>query len=451
MGRNSSGSGCGSFLGSIGSVLFFIIFMVQGVGLFQGCIKIVSNLVDAIPVTRIAPNPAPNKQFDIDLSKFTPSEFNKLIAKLDGLDGLDNIENLIQAKYELNINFLTVFFGENSMIVTEYEEAFNKTGDLIKARELLIPKELQEIPNLDYEIKAELYGLFKGLKLNGEQAKALTAITKTYIMPTHSRFNDYIILEPKSDKRFKIFSTQVIKEVSENNLFSEINIGSEMKIIFKGDVTKTFIDQCNEKGISIIYHFDSFLKNLSISSENIKFIYVASKDKTQLRSLFDPKGKYDESAIVSLLSTVKQLDMNSYSEIVETEESLLKTVHKIKESGNVPIVVFNNLDNKLFNKEISDIGINDFITCNSFEIPNIDQSTITTNFIYFKELVQSIKEAKSISNIKGDEFWLNLATNYNAKIIKETDNDVHAKIVIGIGITGTGSCTIYYINNNNNK
>lgn len=334
-------------------------------------------------------------------------------------------------------------FGEESPVTKKYINTFIKSKNLSYARQSLVPEELRSLPN-SLRVN-EIYGLLVGQRINRAQGKVLTQITQRVIPATPERFDNYVIVDV-SNKSTIIRTTSSILEGTASVLFTKIELGKFSRVIVKGSLRKELIEYFSKKGVQFIRSYDSFTNDLTVHSEKIRFLYVISKKKEKLRELFNTsKGQ-----LSGLLKIVDKIESNDFSKIVDSEDQLLEALKHSRRKMETPIVVFNNIDNRIFGKTPTMLKFSDFITCHSHDITLTEFKHLTTDFIYLEDLVQSIAFAKTQNVITADEFWFEFAKKYNQLLKKRRNFETTVTVVIGSSIVGAGGFAIYYSNSEKN-
>lgn len=336
-------------------------------------------------------------------------------------------------------------FGDESQITVDYKNAFLESGNIVEARKAILPDELIDLPVNDK--RNELFGLLKGMKINDEQAKALSRITKKSFSPTPERYNNYVLIESADESVVTVRTTKSIMQNSSTNIFNGFKVSNSTRVILKGKIDDELVKLCSDKGVRFIRYYDSFLDDINILPSNVKFIYVASKDKNTLKSLFN----VSENQVDELLKTVDRIEAQPFSKLVDTEEQLLNAINQSKMAGESPVVVFNNIDNLLFGKHPNSLNISDFITCRSHGIGGVQRGHITSDFIYFDDLVQSAENAKAVTVETGEEFWFEMSVNYNLRLSRRYNQKVAVTVVVGGTVAGGGGFAIYYNTNDKKK
>ncbi|WP_108807542.1 hypothetical protein [Aquimarina spinulae] len=366
-----------------------------------------------------------------DLTEFKKKHVAHLMKMVEnGSVTMDEITEFLH-----NVDDLKLGFGASNKITLEYQNIFLETQSLDEAKNSIIPIELK----ID-KGKNELFGLFTGQILNQEQAVLISKITKRKFNATPNKYYNYILMNSDIDGKVEVRTIHGIRENNTSDPFKKINISNKSKVIIKGAISKELIELCSKKNIRFIKPYSTFLKELNIIPDQIQFVLVASKNQTELKSSY----KISDNQAAKLLKGIEQIEKREYFDIVNTEEKLTTVLGLIKAKGKYPVVIFNNVDNLLFGKKPSQIGISDFITCNSYRYKNTTNGYISTDFIYLEDILKSIDISKNRSFESADEFWNNVIKEYNNKLTGKLNLKITATAVIGTGVIGSGGYVIYY-------
>lgn len=125
----------------------------------------------------------------------------------------------------------------------------------------------------------------------------------------------------------------------------------------------------------------------------------------------------------------------------------MQAILESKNCGNLPVIVFNNIDNKLFGRAIESFNVQDFITCKSYGLQMRSQNHMTTDFIYFEDFTASVEKVLASLPDDAEQFWHQFSVEYGNRLAKR-QNNLTVTVVIG-GATVAIGC--YVINRSETK
>ena len=108
-----------------------------------------------------------------------------------------------------------------------------------------------------------------------------------------------------------------------------------------------------------------------------------------------------------------------------------------------PIIVFNNKDNKLFGKSLSEYSISNVITCNSYNFGS-DIFFSSTDFIGIKDVMNSLANNKPKNLF---EFYKEFSNRYSTFVYNDNKRLVTIVAVGSVAIGGGSGLIIYYNQN----
>jgi hypothetical protein len=396
-------------------------------------------------------------------TEFEKEYYTNLRKKVE--DG--SLESYELAYFIINLEKLTIGFGAKNKITLRYKNTFVKTQSITAAKNSIIPKELKDIlkqtkkpidlsgtdpmkqqqqvfsyyfDNKGDERKNELFGLLTGQSLNQKQAEIISDITRRKFNATPDKYENYVLVNSDIDK--KKLEVRSIYGISYNNKSTPFKgkvINNETRVIIKGVISEDLIKLCSKKNIRLVKPYSSFVKDLHIAPEKIQFVLVASENLLKLKSLFN----ISEEQAVKLSKDIEQIKKRDYFNLVDSKQELANTLNRIKEKGEHPVVIFNNVDNLLFGKTPSQLGITDFITCNSYKFKSTTNGYISTDYIYLNEILKSIDISKNRRFNSVDEFWNSVIKEYNIKLASNLNQKITVTAVLGTGIIGSSGYVIY--------
>ncbi|WP_209400457.1 hypothetical protein [Pseudozobellia sp. WGM2] len=341
-----------------------------------------------------------------------------------------------------DIDELSSDFGAESTITNEFKNNFLRFKNLKYAKYRIVPEDLRHLPIQSN--KHELFGLLKGMSLNEKQAKTLSKLTNRRITATPKRYESYVLVKSIDENSVIINTTRGTRQNSHTNPLNGIGLQKNSKIILNAPLSKKLVHSLSNKGVKFIRTYKSFLTDIDVEPEKIKFIYVASKNKTKLKSLFNISDEQTNE----IYRTVEKIGENNFNLIVENENELIFALNKAKRNKDSPVVIFNNVDNSLFGQQPAHYGISDYITCNSHNLKSLETGGhITTDFVNFDDIVESIKTAKSMNLSNSDEFWLETINEYNLKLTQRLKTKLVVTAIAGVtggGAVGGSGFLIYH-------
>jgi len=346
--------------------------------------------------------------------------------------------NAIQSLQDISL--LESIFGNSSKFIKSYKSIYYETGNVKEAREGLIPSELKDLDN--NHIGHDFAPIFYERKFNKKEANLLSKLTGKYIPPTNSTdyIKDYIFITTSKNNDILIRSINGRVEYDIEKPLSELKINKNSQIILDGKIPTELIQKLSDKGITFVRNINTFFEDLETNPKNLKFVFVLSKNIDELVSLFN----INYSKAAELIKTVEYLEKFEYIEIVNSEATLKKSISNIKNNGFKPITIFNKKDNSLFGKNPVELGLNDYITCNSFELKDYElNGKVTTDFVFLSEFVRAMEKSKSLNLENTDKYWQYFSKYYNELISEKNNQDLTVTLIIGGTLTGSAGYLLY--------
>lgn len=352
-----------------------------------------------------------------------------------------NLKEYIEARFELNSVFpnkklLAKFDGD---ILNPRKTVPFKTS-LEAAKQNLIPerlKNLRDSPEIN-----DLYCILTGRKLNKDQARFLSKSTGRKFLPSTDKFHRHIYLEFK-EGTFKLntpFSSQSFDQIDSFSRQLMKYRNPDTRIIYDGEISPGIISVLRENNFKFVSDFDSVVRAVSQPPKRVKLIFVASgNDIGKMRELFPGVSPRDLRRLMGMVK--KAIDKIPDAETVTSARELKSVLTNSNTLGESPVVVFNNIDNQLFNENISHLGISNAITCNSINIKSPGLSFRSTDVIYFPETVEALIEVYSREKISLEKFWSNFALKYWKHLkVREIEH-----LVVASTVAGTVVSAVYYV------
>jgi len=377
------------------------------------------------------------KDFFTKNSRFSESE-KKLLSKNLQQNSEQTIKQLIQ--YETDVKKLNNAFGKDDKLLIEYHNSFKTNFNHLKARQALLPENLLNLPNNSKSY--QLYSLFKGIPLDRQQADLLSKLTNKVITPLPDRYKNYVLLEQK-EHNIIIKTAKSMRILERGEFINNLEINRESQIILDGDFDENLIKYFSDKGVKYVRTAQSLVKNVNIETDKLNFIYVASKDKTTLKNLFQISDEQSDE----MINILEKIELNPQSNLIDNESDLMQAILESKNCGNLPVIVFNNIDNKLFGRAIESFNVQDFITCKSYGLQMRSQNQMTTDFIYFEDFTASVEKVLACLPDDVEQFWQQFSVEYGNRLAKR-QNNLTVTVVIG-GATVAIGC--YVINRSETK
>lgn len=377
--------------------------------------------------------------FDLDDSNvplFSQGEKQRMVD-LAARSGIDDFAADLQ-RFTDESTELEQTFGRKSQLLEDYKSEFLHTGDIKKARQKLLPKEMIDVE--DNPAVNEMYGLFKGVDLNQDQAKVLSKILDKDIPATSDKVRNYILMDVELGQ--KSYARTVNGKVALNTYtdLDKISVRSNSRVIVNGNLSDQYIKYWSKKGVKLIRDKHSFMQDLQTAADDLEFVFVASKDKSKLADLFDISAEQADE----LMPAINQLTDNKYTHLVESAEELTAQVARLKETSKKPIVVFHNSNNLLFNRKPNDLGIDEYITCNSSRILESTSGHVTTDFIYVEDMIHAVIQPRSPSAETIDDVLVNISDSYSMLLSQRQAAKIKVTLAIGVTITAPGGFAVYY-------
>jgi hypothetical protein len=124
-----------------------------------------------------------------------------------------------------------------------------------------------------------------------------------------------------------IIKTAISKKTSLNgNLIKELEINRKSQIILNGDFDAELIKGFSDKDIKYVRTAQSLIRDVDITTDKLNFIYVASKDRTILKSLFQISEKQSDEMIAIL----NKVELNPQSKLIDNELGLMLAIRTAK-------------------------------------------------------------------------------------------------------------------------
>jgi len=310
-----------------------------------------------------------------------------------------------------------------------------------------IPKKLSDLPDIP-EFN-DLYSLLAGRKLNKMQAKLLSNLTNRNFLASTNKYDSYLYI--KYEKGFFTVNTTSSSRVYSPKKISRVlksKSKANYKVVFDGEIDQRTAMLLSQSNVKFVINFNRMVKGVSDTPKKVKLIFVASKDRETMCNLFNISQKEVEK----LAKTVKKIEKIPNSKIVSNKADLVSALNDAKNLEENPIVIFNNIDNRLFNEDLGSIGIEEAITCKSFKIVAAKESFQSTDFIFFDDVVNALQKVQSNELLLKDEFWSNFIAEYSNCMEFRRKITICALIIGGAGTSlVTSKCIHYYKNYRGSK
>ncbi len=359
----------------------------------------------------------------------------------------------IFTKYLDDLKSLKIEFGDESIFFKNFEEGFftvNKKDFKIEklhanAFNNILPK---EVTNLNDDIlNNDIIALLVGKKLNSSQAKLLSRMTRRKIKASTNRFDNYLFVKPTGENKIIVNSTNSFNKVAKDNLISVLSKAKKgkFKVIFEGDLTDEMAFQLSRSNIKFIKNVNQTVADISAKPKNFELILVASKKKKKLAKLFGISRKQAKK----MTPKIEKFGKMQNTSLVEDEMTLRIAIENAENAGKEPVVIFNNIDNKLFDKTVSELQIKNPITCKSYGLEGSHLGFKSTDFIYVEDVLESFSKIHKAKPMTKDELLYKFTIEYDLKLAKRRNLQVTVGVGIGVSTGGAVGYTIYYNNNKN--
>lgn len=373
---------------------------------------------------------------------------------------LENLE-----VYNAEKKSLQAAFGNNHQLVKAYDEGFsntifsgtllNRTGNTLlieslkEGRKRLLPKQLRNLTGHSYDSYAvnDLYALLMGVKLTQKQAVVLSKITKRKIGASSNKYDDYLFISSNfiNDTGLKLanafnVSTTTTSTIRVPKDIKALKSFSKKGVIVDGKIDHQLAKKLSKSGFKFVSNFERLTSNLTVEPRKVKLIFVASEDQTKLSQLFE----VTEDQASDLIQTISKIKDAPNSVIVDSQEALEKALLEASLNNQEHIVIFNNTEGRIFDKEVRDYNIREVITCNSYTIDNASLNTNSTDFIYVKEVINSLLETHTDESLYPDEFMYKFSLAYNMKLSERSNKTITVTVVVGVTATGGVGAIAYY-------
>lgn len=326
-------------------------------------------------------------------------------------------------------------FGTNNKLLEEFCSVYFETKNINEAKSSLLPKQLREIGSKSN--MHQLYSLFKRIRLNPRQAEVLSKYTGRSITPMPSRFNNYMVLGKFGDK-IQLYNVDTEIPVDVDHILQRKVIKKGTQIIIDGDIQGEIIQKLADEGVIFVRSLQSIARDIDTPADNLRFLYVMSREKSKLMKLLNIK----ENQYVDFLDIIDKITINNNSKLIDGKDEMSINIAKMRLDGELPIVIFNNIDNTLFDEPISSFGIHDFVSCESYRINEGIKNYVTTDVVMVNTFVDSVEKvmAKELDNV--EHFWFELSHEYD-RTLKTTQ--VQESIILTTGITVPGVGVYWFL------
>jgi PKD repeat protein len=224
------------------------------------------------------------------------------------------------------------------------------------------------------------------------------------------------------EKRVKgscCFTSQEIREIDDAKL--KYLIEEYPKVIIHGDIDNFTASKLSKANAKFVIKFE----RLDIQKK-IKLVF-ASENNSRLKNHL-------------LKKTSKQIKGSYFANNLNELNQILEN----KKSDETYVLIFDNINGELFNKRVNTFNIDEVFTCNSYNLDNNKFSASSTDYIYIKELLLSLKKVYSEEYQFFDDFVFKLSVEYNKKLKKNEKNNT--LIIVGLSTTTIG-VTVVIIKN----
>jgi|GEM_PF-2861793 len=224
----------------------------------------------------------------------------------------------------------------------------------------------------------------------------------------------------------------------------ELDINTRLPLVVNNISQLTAAERMilTKKGVKFLIDEAYYTAMLSRHLE-VEVIYVASQDTRTMMQLMNV-SEYQIDDVHKLFEPIFE---NQKIIKVAAYEQLQFALENCKQTGKTPIVVFNNMNNTLFGRAVSEFE-SQFITCNSY-LFGMDGRVASLDYLNIKLINQTISQILSHSGkINELSFFQQLNYGYVDGIRRQ--RNMVAMLTI-TGGTATGGTASYIAYTNSNK
>ena len=294
------------------------------------------------------------------------------------------------------------------------------------------------------ELFRKLNGSFK--KYEDDQREALSSLLINLDYPNNKSniitrslndLNSYIFIKMNNNGSYQVntstsnFTCKDYKQTLES--FSDFK---KKKIYIDGKVDEDFAGYLRSKRITSYCNLDYLVANTEEIPREMQLILIASDDANELKSLYEVR---DESSFQQLTNLILKAKIIPGVKVVGSESALNKVVAVAKQNKKTPVVIFNNKNGKLFDKEISTFGISDVLTCNSYSLNDETLYYNTTTYLYLKDVINTLESSKGFTGkkFKRDDFYNQFFARYNeVQSRRVTNKIIYTTVAIALPVAG---------------
>lgn len=295
-------------------------------------------------------------------------------------------------------------------IVKEVPEA--AIGQL---HEIEIPDEFLEIGSSKDALG--LYELMKGEKLTEEAAILYGLKLGGRVKLPGSKFDSYTYIDLSKGYISTTQKSQVGLDI--DNIMRLLK--TEFKnnnVLIKGEVTPEVAIALRKNGIRFFTNFEFIAKNGLPETRTFQPVIV--KDGS-LNNFGDNVFKEIKNAVIA-----------------DNAETLKKYLNYYDRGNYYPLVIFDNQGDELFGETLGNFQMqNGFvISCNSYEIKNINSYIQSTDYIQIPELIKALHSSQSTGkSVSASKYFTDFSIEYE-KALKQRKNK---QVLVSCGIVASGA------------
>lgn len=250
--------------------------------------------------------------------------------------------------------------------------------------------------------------------------------------------DEQILVKNPQTGEFRLYSNGNVEQGELDKL--NTSRGKVLQLVNSPVITAQDAKHLIEKGVSFAVD-QKYYQEIKQDKKPVQVIYVISRDDDKIRELLN----ISENQLDEAKRLFKPIYENKHIAEVESLASLEEELSKAKAKGFMPMVVFNNNENKIFGKSIALFDI-PFITCNSYRFPNNGMLVSFNNLTikYINESINNIFQADP--HPTQINFITFLVENYNK--FEETDKLKNHLILATMVTGGVGGVSLIIYSNN---
>jgi hypothetical protein len=238
----------------------------------------------------------------------------------------------------------------------------------------------------------DILSLVRGERLTPEQAKALTKITKAKIDPPSGILDTTLLIEPIEGARvvLKTTTSSAAVDIGKAKVALQAQLAKTPQVVVDGQLDDRLAGLLSQANVKLVRTLDSLASGPAKEPQNIKLVFVLSKDPKVAAQLFDNRNATE------VVKTAKLIEEEKLGVIADTRERLAEALKDLP-AGTRPIVVFNAGSKGIMFDDPMDIdelrrlpGNPEGLACNTYQWGDLGFQT--TDYIYLRETTKALGE-----------------------------------------------------------